>query len=112
MKQFPNKYIILIYVFMVAFVVTGYMLSINGMLYDVIVFGLLWELFFLPIAFGGPVLCIYALRKNRKNKTNDKGRKLTIVLSAIMLLAFLVNLYFVIAQFARSISAILKTGLS
>lgn len=105
MVQISNRYIILTYAFMVAFVILGYVFG--NRLYDKIVLGVLWELLFLPITFGGTVLCVYALRKNIKNKSR-KSRQLTIVLSTIILMAFLVNLYFVIAQFSRSISAILS----
>ncbi len=92
-----NTYINSLYAFMVLFVTIVSLLTRTGN-DDFLLFQFFLELMYLPIVFGGPFLCAYALYANIKNKPHRKGRVLTIVSSSIILMALAVKFYFAIVH--------------
>jgi NADH:ubiquinone oxidoreductase subunit 4 (subunit M) len=94
MIQVPNLILNVTYLAMVVFLAVGNMLILRGIYDEILLFGVFWELYYLPIIFFGPIICAYGMVVNVRNKISRRCRVFTIFTSSLLLLGFISKFYF------------------
>jgi hypothetical protein len=94
MIQIPNPILNFSYLAMVVFLAIGNALILRGLYDEIVLFGVFWELLYFPIVLIGPLICVYGLVVNIRNKTPRRWRVFTMGTSMLLLLGFLIKFYF------------------